>query len=763
MRKILLATLSILSMSCLALGVACSGTGDSASSATQEEKPVSETIILNGFNRYQDVAVIYLDPATFDGSMKLNEDATYIVEGEGSYKCYINATKANQPNLAFSAATLKNDVTDVTEFGLYIYNDNDYAFDVIITAYAGDTVVCAPVATAEVGANNLVFPINRALVQKTGKLVTDYSISFSGIKGDSTIYLDNFYVKTTKDPVVFPDAVTAVINAIDGFTDTTSRETVESVVAQYNALSAEDKQCVTNYERLNSMIMPYWLTDLAQAQKDDPKTLLYFDCAFGPLQIKNLTAGIASYGYSTEMKYGDESGSLKVDFAVTSTNWVNIVTTAAGAKFDEEFIEFYVYNDSDQYKAMCVGWKVPSNSDDKNYMILEPKTWTKIVSKSTDLTDSGGSSGAFEICGLSDLTNRRANAPNGTLYISSVIKKGAAQEIINARVGDDSTTLFFFDRELGLQQANETGGTKEISEDTVFNGERGALKMHYVGNSKATIALSVAKYKFNPDDYVVTNVYVDLDADYLQLRVGTLYGTHCFNGKWTTVIIPAEAFEGSPYFLLEALNDGGDYKPDEAAELSGDVYFTKAKVYTSAQVKNMSEVADTYDFNIGSTAFVGKVDFFSTNFGTYNYNPTIYGQWYDTKVALINDTLRFYARSDSADNATGAKRQTVVGLELKEGVQCDGKKLYIIASGIMDDTTMGDFCLQIFRSRESGHFATIRPVAKEVLEDGYVRYEFNLSGNTWSNETIKYFRIWTGHQLIIPDYEAIMIRDIYFS
>ena len=84
MRKFLLATLSILSMSCLALGVGCSISGISESSidsSSSEVVPKSEIALLNGFNRYQDVAVIYLDPATFDGSMKLNEDATYIAEG----------------------------------------------------------------------------------------------------------------------------------------------------------------------------------------------------------------------------------------------------------------------------------------------------------------------------------------------------------------------------------------------------------------------------------------------------------------------------------------------------------------------------------------------------------------------------------------------------------------------------------------------------------------------------------------------------------
>ena len=759
MKKFLLATLSVLSLSCMAMGVACAGNGGESSSTAQEETQKSDTIILNGFNRYQDVAVIYLDPATFDGSLKLNEDEAYIVEGEASYKCYISGTFANQPNLKLSAAKLKNDITDVTEFGLYVYNDNDYAFDVIITAYAGDTVVCAPVATAEIGANNLTFDINRALVQKTGKVITDYSISFSGLKGGSTFYLDNFYVKTTKDAVVLPEAVTSIVNAIDSYTDETPRAALEDTMEQYNELSAGDKQCVTNYDRLSSLLMPYWLSDLAAAQKDDPKTLLYFDCSFGPLQVSSVTAGISSYSYTTKMKYGDEEGSLKVDFAVTSTNWVNLVTTA-NTLIEEELIEFYVYNDSDQYKAMCVGWKVPSNTNDPNYMILEPHTWTKVVSKSTDLTDSGGSSGAIEICGLSDLTDRRASAPDGTVYFSSFVKKGASQEIIDARVGEDSNTLFFFDRELGLQQANESGGIKDFSASTVFDGASGALKMNYVGNDKATIGLMTAKYELKATDYVVLNVYVELDADYLQLRLGTLYGTHCFNNKWTTVIIPASAFieSAAPYFLLEALNDGGDYKPDASAKLSGNVYFTKAKVYSGEQVKNMSQVDDSYEYSIGSTTFVGKVGYVGKNYGSYNYNPTIYGQWYDTGVALVDDTLRFYARSDSSDNSTGAKRNTVIGMELKEAVACSGTKMYIIASGLVNDPD--HMHLQIFTGRESGHFASPRAVSQEVLEDGYIKYCFDLSSYT---SEMKYFRLWTGQQLIIPDYEAIMLRDIYFE
>ena len=93
-------------------------------------------------------------------------------------------------------------------------------------------------------------------------------------------------------------------------------------------------------------------------------------------------------------------------------------------------------------------------------------------------------------------------------------------------------------------------------------------------------------------------------------------------------------------------------------------------------------------------------------------------------------------------------------------MECSGKKLYIIASGLVDDPEADDLCLQIFTGREEGHKNSPRPESREVLEDGYVKYCFDISAFTYS---IKYFRIWTGHKLVIPDYEAIMIRDIYFE
>ena len=416
MRKFLLATLSVLCAGFATLGVACKDTTDKDNNDGN-----SDIVVLNGFNHWDDMVIIYLDPATFDGSMKLNKDTTYIAEGNASYKCYIGATMANQPELKLTASGRKNDITDVSQFGLYIYNANDYAFDVIVTAYAGDKVACAPYATAEPGANNLTFDVNRAMIQNTGKVITEYSIAFSGVRADATFYIDNFYLKTTKDEVVITEKAKAVIGDITALPNDATRQTLETVMDKYNALTTAEKQTIANYDRLETLMKPFWLADLSAVRAQDDSKLLYFDVPFAGVQISSKTAGVGSYGYSTEKSYGEESGSLKVDFSVSPTNWVNIATTAT-AQIDEEYIEFYVYNDSDQYKAMCVGWNVPINAEYPAYMELAPNAWTQVWAKAEHLTNSGKSSGVFEVCGLSDLTDRRASAPKGSLYFSSVTK-----------------------------------------------------------------------------------------------------------------------------------------------------------------------------------------------------------------------------------------------------------------------------------------------------------------------------------------------------
>ena len=744
MKKILIFVLSILCLFSFVMASACNNDD-------KGDTPTSDNVVINGFNSWDDMIIFDLNPTAFIGNWEINTDKDYIVEGASSYKIYVQSTRANQPNFKMAAKGVKTDITDVEKFGLYIYNCEDYEFEVILTAFAADTVVCAPIATVKSGANNLTFDINRAIIQQSGKVVTDYSISFAGIKGDTTIYIDNLHVKTTTAPVVIKGEIQEVINGINALTNQTGRAEIEAVLDKYNALDAEDKLCVTNSARLKATIQPFWLSDLAAAQTQDPDTLLYFDMPFAEIQVDSATDGISSYSYSTEQKYGEEQGSLKVNFTTSSTNWVSL-NTSATTLIEEDYIEFYVYNDSDQVKALCVGWNAPLDPVVEDWFyVIEPRVWTKIYCLSDWLTNAGGASGAFQICGLQSRTEGGACAPRDAMYFSSVIKRDDGMAIAKARKGEDANTLWFFNNDLGKKQLACDYAEIELSTDVKFDGNSTtALTFNNADNTESRVSLLNFGYQFKEGDVVALYAKADVDADYVHIRLGVYNGNYLYNGKWTLVLFPADKVKTTDWLWILAENDGGNYCPPVDANVNGTIYLSKAKVYSSEEVKNLTAVEDTFEYNIGSTTFVGEA--YKFNYGTYKYDDVVYASAWDNDPYIIKDTLRIVARSDWSDNATDSVRETAVGLEMKEAVNCIGKKIYITASGLRD----GVF-LQVFSGRESGHFDSPSGTKVDTTADGLDVWCFDVSDE---NSDLKYFRLWTGHELIIPDVEYVTITDI---
>lgn len=753
MKKILIFILSLTCLLCFAMA-ACT-----EPKIQGEETPKDPSIVMmNGFNTWDDLILFDLNPTYFTGNWQLNRDAEYIVEGDGSWRVDVVGTKANQPNFKIKAAGMKRDITDVTEFGMWVYTDAEYEFGVIITAFAGDTVVCSPMAKVVTGANDLKFAINRALIAQSGKMITEYSIAFSGIKSGTVVYFDNFYAKTTTETLVLKSEIQEVINGINALSLTPERAEIEALIAKYNALSAEDKLCVSNADRLKTAIETYYLSDLGQAQVEDPSTLLYFDKPFGEVQVTGVTAGIGSYSYTTDKKYGEEEGSLRVDFVTSSTNWVTL-STSANTLIAEENIEFYVYNDSDQYKAICIAWNGPEYSEyNLPFYVIAPREWTKIFIKATDLTNSQvGQNGTIQICGLAsmDIENPEyasARSPEGTMYFSSFIKKDDGIEVNKARTGEDANTLFFFDRELGLKQisASKNIGDIVVSEDVKFDDETiTAVSLNDINSFSFTTNLY--GYKFNDGDYVAIYVkFVSDNADYIRFRLGYYNGTMLANGEWALVIYDSATISSTNWFMGEGYNDAGDYKPDSSASGAGTLYLSKAKVYSKDQVKNLTTVDSDYEYNIGSTTFIGKANEY--NKGNYNYNDVLFNNDWYYYTYIVNDAMRVYAKSSSSDNAQGKKRDTVIGLTLKDATPTSGKKIYVTAIGLGESPYM-----QVMRAYESGHFKTAYGTIVETRADGFVTWCFDISE---VDDTLKYFRFGFGQQKVIPDVQLVTILDI---
>lgn len=753
---------------------------------TEEENPQdqpTDIVLMNGFNTWDDIILYDMDPTFYKGNWEVNRDSKYISEGDGSWRIYVDSVGANQPSFKIVASGMKTDITDVVEFGLWVYSEADYEFEIIITAFSGDRIVCAPVQKVVNGANDLKFALNRGVVAaQSGKMVTDYSISFAGIKSETVLYVDNFYAKITTDAVVLKPEIQEVITAISALNAQSDRATIEGVIAKYNALTSEDKLCVSNVSNLKAAIQPYYLGDLDKWKKDAPQTLLYFNKPFGEVQVNSVTTGIGAYGYSTEQKHGDDEGSLKVEFTTSSTNWVTLKTTA-NTLIDEEWIEFYVYNDSEQPKALCVAWNAPTptkGTTELPFYVLKSKEWTKIYCKSAWLTNSTvGENGTIQICGLvsidpKSLSYGSGESPEGTMYFSSFIKREFDEEttmqlelqkkIDDARVGDDTNTLYLFDKEVGAEQLTSDANFEfKNSTEVKYENETSslAIKLNNIANGNdSKIKWKELNYQFNEGDYVVFHVYNDTDATMIELSRGSKHRIRINKGIWTKVIWKAEYVQEVDWSYVYARNLGEqDGKIDWPSTITGTIYFSKAKVYSSNQVVDLSQVADDYEYTVGHTTFVGKPENIN---GTWCYDPTAFdtssenkeGQFY--QPFYVNGELRWQGQP-----VKGQVKAPGMGFTFKQTYEIANCYLYIT----VNDAVQDDIYVQIFNSANV-HFATFQFSYNNIelvqtLSNGYKVYKCavaNYFGKTYATN-FKKFRLYT-RKLKVPASCETIIRDV---
>ena len=704
-----------------------------------DETQVNNNVQILGFNTWDDIASFDLNPTFFGGNWSINRDPQYISEGSGSWKIYVEATMANQPDFKMVANPnkVKTDISDVTEFTLWAHSNAEEPFEIVITAYSGSEVVCAPTATVNKGANNLTFKLRREALVQRGKIITDYSISFSGIKGGTTLYLDDFSAKTTTEPVVFKPEIQEVITAIENFSSVPTRQQVEAALAKYRVLSSEDKICVTNYNDLKSAALEYQLSDLAAAKVESPETWLFLGESFGEIQVSGATKGaVSSYYYSEEQHHGDDSGALKVEFAVTSTNWVTLSTDAV-TKPEGEYLEFYVYNDSDQIKGMCVGWNAPKSPYNGKtfYYTLASRHWTRILCKSSDLYDAGGASGGIQIVGLKDLVSFAGQPPEGAMYFSSFVTIDE-DALKGARTGEDANTLYFFDRKEGTAHLTpavdvfipyQSVMEFEYSTEVKFGDEEGSLAVtsHEVEypegaakESDPTIKWNMMDYDFNEGDYVVFYVYNDSDVDVVDISLNTPHRQRCYNGQWTMVLWSAADVMANDWSWLIGRDANGKY-----IRFTGTIYFSKAKVYSAEQVKDLTEVADNFQYTVGNTTFIGKAENVNGTYGSddpaFNTDASFSNPFY------VNGTLRW--------NVLPNKTPTIDDFRPKMGFTFKQAKA-VTANTYMEVTfgnevnIAGDLYIEAFNSDGTAFTdSSDSTVIKGALVDGTTNtYRFNV-------------------------------------
>ncbi|MBR4943729.1 MAG: hypothetical protein IKZ28_06815, partial [Clostridia bacterium] len=564
---------------------------ESSSGVIQEEK---EFALINGFENWDDLQELEINKTLFYGSLSVNRDKAYVKEGNASAKYEIDKVGANNPSFKM-LATAKSDMTDVSQFGLYIYNANNYEFSVIVSALDGsDGIIYTQSAKAVAGENVLTFQVDRQAVQTTGSSVAKYQIAFNGLKEKSVIYIDNFYAKLDSTKVEMDEDVQAVVSTIEKL-NRQDRNLVEAAMAQYKALDVVKRKSVYNYQILKAAMDAFWLADLTAAREVEPYTLLFFDKPFAEVQIGSVSPSISACEYTTQFGYGDEAGSLKVSFTKSSVNWVTVDTTA-DVPIDDGYISLHIYNDSSQAKLVSLGWNGPNGASSS--WEIAANSWLDIECPSTYLT---ANKGGIQIAGYD---NGKGLAPEGNLYISSVKTFDKDREFNALRVGEDENTLFFFDSEIGERQlkSTEKGLSYGYTDEKSLAGENGSMKVSFEGNySQYAMNYEMYGYEYTEEDYAIFYVYNDTDTDFVSLLFNYENGVRLAKGEWTMVIRPVAQLVGCHLRFM-----GQDYvevygiptASQTGVNLSGNVYMSKAKVYTANEVQALTNVSSTTEWSV---------------------------------------------------------------------------------------------------------------------------------------------------------------------
>ena len=723
--------LTLLGFSCALAFCGCKGLAgkepDDSATASKTGK-----VMLNTFDDWDALKKMELNLELFDGTLSVNRDELYIREGKASAKVEFTSIKANPPSFVMSAS-VKPNITDVTEFGLYVCNTTDQTVRVSITVGSADATVYSMTKEALPGENHLKFEVDRSLLQVMGEAVQEYKIGFMDVFSGSVFYLDNFYAKTDSTEVTIPSEITSVVQTISSL-DVNDRTAVENAMKAYKALSVEYRKSVYNYNILKSAMDSFWLKDFTGVKKTDPDTLLHFDKQLGEMQISaDDTTAIVACEYTTEMAYGDEEGSLKVEFSPTSSNWLSL-STKATTTVDNPKIRFCVYNDSDQRKMLCLSWNIVA--------YLEPNAWTEVYCNSSYLTTMG----EIEVAGLADDMGGRP--PEGALYFSAVRSFDPFEEFRSLREQEgNEDTVFFFDRKEGLNQLSNAseGVTLSYTEDFVYGDETGSVKFSFSGSEgQKTVEYDESGFSFEDGDWVVLYAYNDLKSA-VQLMTEYTSGLRVGVGQWTMLAIPAKDIVNNTVFRF--------WGPDDKA-LEGNFYLTKGVVCSQEELIDLTKAAGDYEYSLGDTVFKGA----ATNVGMLTHNNGTLTNSFAFNPYLIGDEIRvsFYEHGDCS-----------ISLPLKEEVAVDQEVTYV---AITLRTFAGVNNIQLYPNGAS----TIKAsrVAVVTHDNGYSTVVFELAqtaGETLSVLRIDYdktisiseaYELWFS-EVLIGNYQTMREKDLY--
>lgn len=361
---------------------------------------------------------------------------------------------------------------------------------------------------------------------------------------------------------------------------------------------------------------------------------------------------------------------------------------------------------------------------------------------------------------------------------------GKSNQFVPRRVGEETNTLFFFDQAIGADQISIVNNaaywykyTPEFSTEKKLGEETGSLAINIEkretyteevpkneGEETKVITWNTAEYEFNEGDYVSFYVYNATASDVVDISLGTSHRERCFKGQWTLVLWKASDVVANANSYLYQYNYGSDNFAgmSSGTDLSGALYFSKAKVYSAEQVKDLKEVEDTFEYTVGSVTLIGKA---GTSYldGNYNGDPSAFNDAFYLNPHYVNGVLAYHIHDKR--ETSGLQKpyaEPRIELTLKDTYDLANCYVYITIKGAVEN----DIYMQAFST--TGHFATCMKAYNnlelfETLADGSQVYKFNLAqyANAGGNAiNFKSFRLCVRQNIAYPVNAQIVISNI---
>lgn len=324
-------------------------------------------------------------------------------------------------------------------------------------------------------------------------------------------------------------------------------------------------------------------------------------------------------------------------------------------------------------------------------------------------------------------------------------------DLIGYAYKEEPKTALMFDREVGFTQIKLTTNnvvtykSKEFINDpdnTLVKAAKSPLTKVTFNVTDANVYMTIDAN--NPDltygdnDYVSFSVYVEAPENVTTawIRLGSTPGVQVVANSWGLVTFNAKALlDNSQNDKNFMINFNGYQANDEVS-----LYFGKATIIPSEEVKNLTENAATDTYQVGDTTLVGTA--YKVTWGT-DYRTDIFKQSTELNPTYINGQLLYYG-------ANGNFVSRYIGLEFQTAMT---GKVYFVARGLSTVIADGKMpFLNLYSSRASTtRINWVGPTIVGKYADGYIVYEFDFGTTPVGYITICSRTELAGQQILIKN------------